>query len=87
MAAPPGHLARDRLRIERTFPHNLSGKAKSETKHKGVGFHRQITERVVEFLPDSNIRVNMVPISAAEYSKRFRHRWDASVTWITEPVE
>jgi hypothetical protein len=51
MAAPPGHLARDRLRIERTFPHNLSGKAKSETKHKGVGFHRQITERVVEFLP------------------------------------
>jgi len=81
MTAPPGHLAPDRLRIERTFAHNLSGKAKSETKHNGVGFHRQIIERV--FLPDSNIRVDMVPTSAAEYSKWFHHRCDASVTWIT----
>jgi len=54
MAAPPGHLAPDRLPIERTFAHNLSGKAKTETKHKGIGFHIQITERVVEFLPSQH---------------------------------
>jgi hypothetical protein len=52
MAASPGHLAPDRLRIERTFAHNLSGKAK-----RCLGFHRQIIERVVEFFPDGNVRV------------------------------
>jgi hypothetical protein len=88
MAAPRGHLAPDRLRIERTFAHNLSGKAKSETKHKGVS---DSTDRSSSawwnFSPDGNIRVDMVPFSTAEYSKWFRQRWDESVTWITEPVE
>jgi len=71
MAAPPGHLAPDRLRIERTFAHNLSGKAKKRNEaQRYLGFHRQIIERVVEFLSESNIRVDMVPISAAEYFKQ-----------------
>jgi hypothetical protein len=82
------HLAPDQLSIERTFAHSLSGKAKSETKHKGVGFHTQVSPCAWWNLsPDSNIRVDIVPISPAEYSKWFRHRWDESVTWITEAVE
>jgi hypothetical protein len=81
MAAPPGHLDPEQLHIERTFAHNLSGKAKSETKHKGASDSTDTSSmRVVEFLPDSNIRVDMVSISAAEYSKWFRHRSNTPAT-------
>jgi hypothetical protein len=62
-------------------------KQKAKRSTKVSRFHSQITERVVDFLPDSNIRVDMVPITAAEYSNWSRHRWDESVTWITEPIE
>ena len=50
-------------------------------KHKGVSDSTDsFIERVVEFLPDSNIRVDMVSISAAEYSKWFRYRSNTPAT-------